>query len=112
MTPINSAVGNYGRMAAVGVAPMERPSATQPAQTANPPVQRPSAVVNISPEARERADAAERAAAQAQAQEPASNAPRAQAESTQASQDRFVQAAAAQNAGNAGNAASDEGASR
>ncbi len=99
MTPINSAAGNYGRVASVTNPPVERPAAAQTTQAAPEPVQRLSAVVSISPEARERAEAAERAA-QAQSQQEASASPRAQA-ATQASQNQFAQAAAAQNASGA-----------
>lgn len=97
MTPINSAAGNYGRVASASTPPVERSPAAQAGQAASSPVQRPSAVVTISPEARERADAAERAA-QAQTQQETNASPREQA-ATQASQDQYVQAAAGQNAG-------------
>jgi hypothetical protein len=97
MTPINSAAGNYGRVASASTPPVDRPPAAQAVQSAPQPAQRPSAVVTISPEARERADAAERAA-RAQAQQATDASPRAQA-ATQAAQNQFAQSAAAQNAG-------------
>ena len=108
MTPISSAAGTYGRVAASTQPPVDRPAATQTAQAATPPPQRPSAVVNISPQARERAEAVDRNA-ESQGEAAAKASPRAQA-ATLASQNQFAQAAAAENAG--GNAGGSNNPSR
>lgn len=94
MTPINTAAGSYGRVASGTAAPQERPPAAQATQPAPGPTQRPSTVVNISAEARERAEAAEREAPTQQANDAPS---RAQSD-TRAAQNQYAQAAAAQNA--------------
>lgn len=96
MTPISTVANSYGRVASS--TPTDRSSSSATATLAAPePVQRPSAVVTISPQARERAESAERAA-QARGQDEAEASPRAQA-ATQAAQNVYAQAAAAQNAG-------------
>lgn len=96
MTPISSAASAYGRVASGTVSPVDRSSAAQPVQpwqapdspqasdVASSAAQRPSTVVTISPQARERAEAAEREerdAASGQGQVVANDAPGAQAAS-------------------------------
>lgn len=97
MTPINTAAGSYGRVASGTAAPQERPPAAQATQPAPGPTQRPSTVVNISAEARERAEAAEREAPTQPTQQ-ANDAPSRAQSDTRAAQNQYAQAAAAQNA--------------
>jgi hypothetical protein len=97
MTPISTAASSYGRVASGAPSPERPPPEAPAAPASSTPVQRPSAVVSISPEARERAESAERAA-QTRAQDETEASPRAQA-ATQAAQNAYAQVAAAQNAG-------------
>ena len=97
MTPINTVAGSYGRVASSTATPQERPPAAQTTQPASGPTQRPSTVVNISPEARERAETAERAAQTPPTPQGNDASSRAQSD-TRAAQNQSAQAAAAQNA--------------